>query len=71
MSALSSGNGGRDLLAVDVAGCRKVLVKTGSGQEAIIKYQNQDNFGKWAEVIPDFVADDFKQAVDWILSNFN
>lgn len=58
-----------DMLAAYEAGCIKVLVKTGAGEEAFNKYQNQAYFGKWAEVSPDFVANDFQSAVDWIMSN--
>ena len=58
-----------DLLAADEAGCKKVLVKTGSGTEAFTKYMNKEFFGRWGEVKPDFVAEDVNEAISWLLSN--
>ncbi len=60
-----------DMLAAHEAGCIKVLVKTGAGEGVYHKYQNQAFFGKWAEVSPDFVADNIKEAVNWLLSKQN
>lgn len=57
-----------DMLAAEQAGCRKILVKTGAGLEAYRKYENQEYFGKWAEVHLDFVASNFNKAVEWILN---
>ena len=57
-----------DLLAAEEAGCIKILVKTGAGAEANNKYLNKQYHSKWAEVIPDYVADNFKDAVDWIIA---
>lgn len=51
-------------------GCIKVLVKTGAGEKVFIKYQNDEYYGQWAKVSPDFVADNFKNAVDWIIANY-
>lgn len=56
-----------DLLAADDAGCTKILVKTGSGKTALEKYDNNDYFGRWGEIKPDFIAEDFNEAVKWLL----
>ncbi len=56
-----------DLLAADEAGCLKILVKTGSGQEAYDKYINQQYFGRWGQVHPDFIAADLNEAISWIM----
>nr|WP_163583383.1 HAD-IIIA family hydrolase [Gracilibacillus saliphilus] len=57
-----------DMVAAHDAGCIKILVKTGAGEKAFHQYQNQAFFGKWAEVSPEFIANDFREAVDWLLS---
>lgn len=56
-----------DMLAADIAGCLKVLVKTGSGQEAYDKYINKQYFGRWREIQPDFMASDLNEAIRWLL----
>jgi histidinol-phosphate phosphatase family protein len=55
-----------DLLSADEAGCLKILVKTGSGQQAYEKYQNKEYDGRWAEVKPDYVAEDLNEAIRWL-----
>jgi D-glycero-D-manno-heptose 1,7-bisphosphate phosphatase len=40
------------------AGCKSVLVKTGYGKNE-----------KFLQILPDFIADDLEQAVDWILED--
>ncbi|WP_079508625.1 HAD-IIIA family hydrolase [Mesobacillus jeotgali] len=55
-----------DLLAADEAGCIKILVKTGSGQQAYEKYLNKEYYGRWAEVHPDYIAEDLNEAVRWL-----
>jgi histidinol phosphatase-like enzyme len=57
-----------DLLAAEEVGCKKILVKTGSGKETFEKYINNAYFGRWAEVKPDFVAEDLKEAIKWLLT---
>ncbi|WP_407647328.1 HAD-IIIA family hydrolase [Gracilibacillus oryzae] len=57
-----------DMLAAQEAGCMKILVKTGAGAEAFQKYKNNDYYGKYAEVTPDYIASNFKEAVDWVIS---
>jgi histidinol-phosphate phosphatase family protein len=57
-----------DLLAAEEAACRKILVKTGSGLKDLNKYLNNEFFGKWAEVKPDYIAEDINDAVEWMLN---
>jgi histidinol-phosphate phosphatase family protein len=57
-----------DLIAAEEVNCGKVIVKTGSGLKDINKYLNNEFFGKWEEVHPDYIAEDFNDAVDWILN---
>ncbi|MGG0668639.1 HAD-IIIA family hydrolase [Sporosarcina koreensis] len=56
-----------DLVAADEVGCRKILVKTGSGKAAYTKYINDGFFGRWEEVKPDFIAEDLNEAVRWLI----
>ena len=58
-----------DMLAAHEAGCRKILVKTGAGQEAYDRYKQKVYFGKYAEVKPDYMADNFMKAAEWIVKN--
>jgi hypothetical protein len=44
-------------------------VKTGSGKENFEKYKNNEFFGRWGDVKPDYVADDINEAIRWLLSN--
>ncbi|WP_043932800.1 HAD-IIIA family hydrolase [Bacillus sp. EB01] len=67
-SCIVIGDRWTDLLAADEVGCHKILVKTGNGKAAFIKYVNNEYFGRWAQVKPDFVAEDFKEAVQWIIN---
>ncbi|KYG26062.1 HAD-IIIA family hydrolase [Alkalihalobacillus trypoxylicola] len=57
-----------DLIAADEVGCFKILVKTGNGEEAYKKYHQKQFFGRWNQVHPDLVANDFNEAVNWLLS---
>jgi histidinol-phosphate phosphatase family protein len=56
-----------DLLAADEAGCLKILVKTGSGQDAYDKYINMQYFGRWGEIHPEFIACDLNEAISWLM----
>lgn len=56
-----------DLMAGAEVGCTTILVRTGSGEEAYKKYKNQEYFGNWSKVQPDYIALDFNDAVSWIL----
>ncbi|WP_442599966.1 HAD-IIIA family hydrolase [Neobacillus sp. D3-1R] len=58
-----------DLLAADQVGCKKILVKTGSGKETYEKYINNEFFGRWGEVKPNYVAEDFNDAIKWLMSD--
>lgn len=57
-----------DLIAANDVGCKKVLVKTGNGEETYQKYINNEFFGLWGEVKLDFVAEDLNEAVKWLAS---
>lgn len=57
-----------DLIAAEEVNCGKVIVKTGSGLKDINRYLNNEFYGKWGEVQPEYIAEDFKDAVDWLLS---
>ncbi|WP_127595844.1 HAD-IIIA family hydrolase [Paenibacillus lautus] len=56
-----------DMMAAQEAGCIKILVKTGSGKNDLVKYENNEYYGKWLEVSLDYIAEDFNDAVTWIL----
>jgi histidinol-phosphate phosphatase family protein len=58
-----------DLLAADEVGCMKILVKTGSGKGTFDKYINNEFFGRWGEIKPDYVAEDLNEAVRWLISH--
>jgi len=55
--------GSTDMLAAHTVGAVKILVKTGWGNDSLLKYRD-----KWAEAVPDYIADDLTQAVEWILN---
>jgi histidinol-phosphate phosphatase family protein len=57
-----------DLLAGEEVGCKKILVMTGSGRMTFEKYKNNQFYGRWGEVKPDYVAENFNDAVKWLLS---
>lgn len=56
-----------DMIAAKRAGCIRVLVKTGSGSKDLAKYQSNQFFGEWLEAVPDYIADDLLDAVNWLL----
>lgn len=56
-----------DLLAAHEAEAWKVLVRTGAGEADLARYNSDVFYGKWREVRPDFIANHFNEAVDWIL----
>jgi histidinol-phosphate phosphatase family protein len=56
-----------DMLAANEAGCMKILVKTGSGQEAFNKYISKEYFGRWGEVKPNCMASDLNEAIRWLM----
>lgn len=55
--------GDTDMLAAHDVGAIKILVLTGWGESSLGKYRNA-----WAEVNPDYIAKDIKDATDWILN---
>ncbi|MGG3915892.1 HAD hydrolase-like protein [Rossellomorea vietnamensis] len=55
--------GSTDMLAAHTVGAMKVLVLTGWGQGSLNQYR--DN---WAEVEPDYVAENLLDAVKWVIS---
>ena len=56
-----------DLLAADEVGCKKILVRTGNGEETLQKYVKKEFFGRWGEVRPDYIAENINEAVNWLL----
>lgn len=58
--------GGSDMLAANNAGAKKVLVKTGWGENSLTKYRYE-----WQEVEPDYIADNLVDAVTWISNDLN
>lgn len=55
--------GDTDILAAHVVGAMKVLVKTGWGMGSLTDYRSS-----WAEVVPDYIAENLLDAVNWLLS---
>ena len=53
-----------DMLAGNNAGTKKILVMTGAGNEALGIYRN-----KWANIEPDYVAENVLDAVLWLSSS--
>ncbi|WP_328277045.1 HAD-IIIA family hydrolase [Paenibacillus chibensis] len=56
--------GDTDMLAAHAAGAKKVLVRTGWGEDSLNEYRDQ-----WKEVEPDYIASDINEAVKWILED--
>jgi histidinol-phosphate phosphatase family protein len=54
--------GEADIMAGANAGCIKILVRTGSGEDSLTKHRD-----KWAEVEPDYIAENVLDAVKWLL----
>lgn len=52
-----------DMVAAHAAGCTKILVQTGTGVDAMVRYRH-----KWANIEPDYVAKDVVDAVHWIVT---
>jgi histidinol-phosphate phosphatase family protein len=53
--------GAADMAMARTAGCQAVLVRTGLGEGSLTDYRHL-----WAELEPDFVADDVLEAAEWI-----
>jgi histidinol-phosphate phosphatase family protein len=58
-----------DMIAAEQAGCMKILVKTGAGAKVFNKYQNKEYDDKWAEIVPDYIADTLEDAVNWLFKD--
>ncbi len=54
-----------DMLAASSANCIKILVKTGAGYSAL-----NEHYEKLKDVDIDYVAENLKDAVDWLYQNF-
>ncbi len=59
-------SGFNDVQAGAAVGCRTVLVRTGEGQDSLTVYRQS-----WADVEPDFVAENVLEAARWILKAFS
>ncbi len=57
--------GDTDMLAAHAVGAKKILVRTGWGEGSLNEYRH-----KWKETDPDYVAENFVDAVRWIKANF-
>lgn len=52
-----------DIVAANNAGCKKILVLTGAGNEAMNQYRH-----KWSDIDVEYIARDFEEAVGFILN---
>jgi histidinol-phosphate phosphatase family protein len=55
--------GSTDMLAAHSVGAMKILVLTGWGHGSLNQYRD-----KWAEIEPDYVAENLLEAVKWVIS---
>jgi len=55
--------GGSDIVAGSAAGSTTVLVRTGWGEGSLTTYRQA-----WTDIEPDNIADTFRDAADWIVS---
>ncbi|UXH44041.1 HAD-IIIA family hydrolase [Rossellomorea vietnamensis] len=58
--------GSTDMLAAHSVGAMKVLVLTGWGQGSLNQYREN-----WADIDPDYVAENLLDAVKWVISKSN
>lgn len=56
-----------DLVAASEVGAVKILVKTGGGEKDLAKFENGELFGKWAQILVDYIAKDLEDAISWLL----
>ena len=56
--------GASDMLAASTARARKILVKTGWGENSLTMHRDE-----WKNVEPDYIAEDLVDAVDWIIQD--
>lgn len=57
------GDTGTDMQAANAAGAKKILVRTGWGERSLHDYRHT-----WVEVEPDYIADHFLAAAQWIVA---
>lgn len=55
--------GSTDMLAAHSVGAMKILVLTGWGHSSLNQYRD-----KWAEIEPDYIAENLLEAVKWVIS---
>ncbi|MBM6617795.1 D-glycero-alpha-D-manno-heptose-1,7-bisphosphate 7-phosphatase [Bacillus suaedaesalsae] len=58
--------GSSDMIAANLAGTKKVLVKTGWGEHSLTTHRD-----KWKDVEPDHIAVDLVEAVKWITNDLH
>lgn len=56
--------GSTDMLAAHAVGAKKILVRTGWGEDSLGPFRH-----KWKDTEPDYIADDLMDAVNWILKD--
>ncbi|WLD95353.1 HAD-IIIA family hydrolase [Alkalihalobacillus sp. AL-G] len=52
-----------DIVAASTVGATKILVKTGAGNDSLNKHRHL-----WTDTQPDYIAEDLKDAVEWMFS---
>ncbi|MCO7125879.1 HAD-IIIA family hydrolase [Sporolactobacillus shoreicorticis] len=57
------GDTGTDMQAAGAVGAKKILVRTGWGESSLNEYRHT-----WAEVEPDYIADNLLTAAQWTVS---
>ncbi len=57
------GDSAKDIIAAHRAGAVKILVRTGSGEDAARELE-----GSRPDIVPDYIADDLPDAVNWLLA---
>jgi len=62
-NCLVIGDLGSDMVAADIVGAKKILVKTGWGQGSIGEYRHL-----WKDVNTDYIAENLLDAVNWIIT---
>jgi D-glycero-D-manno-heptose 1,7-bisphosphate phosphatase len=55
--------GAWDMVMARAAGAGAILVRTGLGEGSLVEYRHT-----WADIEPDFVADDVLQAAEWVVA---
>ena len=42
-------------------------MNTGAGEKELAKFENEEFFGKWAQIRVDYIAKDLEDAINWLL----